>query len=48
MTSIVARHESRCPCCDAMIFEGDEITNIEGDWWHLECAREEGAYEDEY
>ena len=35
-----ATYESRCPVCDEMIYEGDEIENHEGEWMHAVCADE--------
>lgn len=36
-----ATFESRCPECDEMIYEGEEIAaNMDGEWCHRECVDE--------
>jgi hypothetical protein len=39
---VVARHASRCGLCDTAITPGEEITTVEGEWCHADCAEGEG------
>jgi len=37
-----ATFKSRCPCCDEMIYEGDEIeADEDGEWCHAACVEDE-------
>ena len=36
--SITARFPSRCGLCDELIYEGDEIEQIDDEWCHSDCV----------
>lgn len=37
-----ATFDSRCPVCDEMIREGDEIAaDADGEWCHADCVEDE-------
>lgn len=42
----LADFDSQCGLCDERIREGDEIENVEGEWVHAQCARDEGYLDD--
>lgn len=38
----VATYDGRCGICDGEITaDVDEITNVDGEWCHVECAEDE-------
>lgn len=39
--SIEATRDSRCTVCDELIFVGDSIEEVDGEWVHEKCAEEE-------
>lgn len=39
---IKAQFDSICEICSEEISEGDEITQVDGEWVHYQCADEEG------
>ena len=38
---VVARHASRCGCCDGWVRPGDHIVEVDGEWCHTGCAEEQ-------
>lgn len=42
MRPITAQHDGRCGICDGGITEGDSIVNVDNEWVHVQCAKDEG------